>query len=243
MQIKRDHIIILIIFLTYGISVYFIQSIIYPIRYDRLNFLFSELLTLPFTIPIWLNYFFGFGSLSALLLIGKKFFSDNNYLVVGFVYALSPWTVYLLVAQSFYIFILFLFLIIFYSLILIKDDRKYLGNSLLIVSTTVILYSSLLLWAVLPAMLFSSIFLKLISFTKIKYSIVTIGVLILPVIFLSFMNQVGIKNVSANQVQLFSYPGLVNGINVLQGESSISGFRNLSKMSENKYIYIYILDM
>ncbi len=238
--LKKNNIIFVVVLFLHQLLQNFIQSNLSPIHYAKVGLFFSELLTNSLFIPPWLLTIIEIGNLFLLWLISKIIFPKYS-IIVPIIYVISPWSSYLLVAGSFYIYILFLLLLGVYGLILLKSSehlafrRKILGNIVISGALLVIAYSSLTLLLVMPLFLLLPYF-KIVSFRNLKLSFVIITILFLPLLFLVQRNTIGFKNVLNNEIKIFSNPGLLNMVNSYRGAAQEEGFGKLAQISENKYI-------
>lgn len=234
----KDYRIFLLFFSLSTLLAALIFRVIYPLHFDKQPLFFSDLIGFSFGLPIWSIYIFGFFDLLLIWLIGKilfnKFWAYLSFLFFSF----SPWFLYTVVLGSFYIYLLFLVLIIFLSLFLIKSGERRIGGLIFIISSSVLLYSSIVIFLSYFLFICGLIFLKFIEFSKLKLSLILISLICLPVLFMAFRNPVGLNNIVNNQIDFLSDPGLKANINLLQGESKKRGFSYLSKISENKYVYL-----
>lgn len=235
--IKKDCFILFTFFSLHLLLASFILRFLYPIKYASLNLFFSELLSKPFNVPLLLIFLSESGIYLLLILISKRIFPGKRYLLVIFIYSISPWSLYLTVAQSFYIFLLFFLLLFFYSMFLLKEDNKFPGTLLFVLSIIIICYSSFLFVIILPLLIVTILITGLVSFRLIKKGLIISCIILIPLIILMVGNQAGLKNISKNEVKIFDNPGIINSVNVFLGESRSSGYGDFAKLAENKYIY------
>lgn len=172
-----------------------------------------------------------------LWLIARKLFNKRFALIPPIVLLLSPWAWYLTLAHSFYIFLFFLTLIIIYGIVLIRSGYKIAGNILTTLGSVISIYSSSIFIALIPIGFILLIFLKIINLKQLKYSIFVLILLILPLVIFINKNTVGFKNTFSRNVRIFSDPSLLNSVNRFQGAAGEIGLKNLSRISENKYIF------
>ncbi len=210
---------------------------VYPLHFGKQPLFFSDLLGFSLGLPIWIIYLFGILDIFIFWLIGSIFFKKVYAYLFMLFSSLSPWFIYAVVAGSFYIYLLCLLLIIFLGIYLILSNKQKNGGLIFIISSTLLLYSSLI--AFLSYLLFISglIFFKIVPLSKIKFKLIIIFIICLPLFIMMFKNTIGVKNILNNQINLFSDSGITNSINMFQGESKREGFRYLSKLIENKYFY------
>jgi len=93
--------------------------------------------------------------------------------------------------------------------------------------STIFIYSSF----------FAIFLLPLLAGLVKKRTILIILIFSLPLLFFSLKNSNAFANIYHNQVGIFSDPGLINSVNIFQGQSQKANLGILGKISENKYIY------
>ena len=226
----------MLILFIHLVLVFFIYQALSPIHFTPLGLFFLELLSKVLYIPTWVLFVLDVGNLFLLWLISRKIFREYS-LLVPLIYAISPWSSYLVVAASFHIYLLFLLLIGCYGLLIIKT-RKILGTFFVSGSIIGLTYSSLPLSLLLPLILLIPIF-KIVSISYLKYAFVAVVILLLPLFFMIFGNYVGYKNILNNEVKVLSDPGLLNMVNDYQGIAQQRGLGSLAKISENKYLFSF----
>lgn len=229
--------VLLVILAIHQLLTVFIRNSLDPIHFTGQNFFILELTGQRGEISKELLFIFDAGNLLLLWLIGRRIFSLRFSLIPAVIYAISPWGSYSVAAGSFYIYLLFLILLGFYSLLLIYQNQNYWGPFLFIGSVILAGYSSFLLFLILPFLFISLIFFKLFSVNKFKRVLIYFGVLFIPLLFLIFKNPVAFKNIYENEVKIFSDPGLLNMVNTYQGAAAQEGLGKLAKVSENKYLF------
>lgn len=232
---RKDYLIFLLIFCLQTLLLAFAIRTIYPIHYLNQPIFSSELINSSTSIPPLLIFILGAGSLALIWLISKKIFPSYQALIPPLIYSLSPWSIYLSAANSFYIYFLFLILLIGYAL-LIKDDRA--RTTLLVIGITVSFYSSILALIIIPLLVLSAICLKQVSLKEIKITLYLTAVLSIPLLLLLLLNFAGFKNIARSQISLLSDPEYINSSNSFYGESQKMRLDLLAKLSENKYEYI-----
>lgn len=197
----------------------------------------SDLLGNGIVVPWRLIFLLDLCNILLFFIIGKKFLNPNLGLLASFLYGISPWAPYAQLFGSIYILLLSFFLIFFLGILLLnKKDVK--GMPMIIISSSVLLYSSFQSWFILPLLTFTIYKMKLINISYLKILIFTIIIIFISVIWLSSKNFIGFMNVFKNQVDFLSDPGIKNSINQFKGESNEAGFNLLAKVSENKYTYM-----
>lgn len=236
--INKDYLIILILLSSHLLFISLLINVFYPIKYEGLNFFFSELLSKPFSISLPLILLCDLGIFYLMLLISKKVFIGRSYLLVLLIYSISPWSMYLVAAQSFYVFLLFFLMLFAYSILLLKENKKIFGNMLFILSTIIICYSSFILFIVLPLLITTILVTRIINFRLIKKSLIFSCIALIPLIILMFNNQEGVYNISKNQINIIDNPGLINSVDMFLGEARSAGYGNLARLTENKYVYL-----
>lgn len=217
---------------------WFILNLIFPVHYNPYNIFFSDLINHPLTISLWLGYIFGFMDMLLLYMIGRKIFSSDEALLPVFIFGISPWTAYLLAAESIYPFIVCLILLMSYGFLHMTSSKQIYGRILIVFGSVAAFYTSLYMIIVIPLLFLGAIFLKIVSFSKIKFVIFTIVILLLPLAIFMIINFRGVKNISAQQITIFANPGIIQGNNVFQGQAQKSGMGIISKISENKYVHL-----
>lgn len=230
-----------LIFSAYILSILFAALVIrtiYPLHFSDQTLFFLDLLGFSNGMPGWLIYIFGLMDLLLIFLVGRIFFKRITAYLFMLFFGLSPWFIYSVIAGSFYIYLLGLLLVIFLSLDLMRSGRSKIGRILFVLSSSILLYSSIILFLSYTLFIIGTILLGFIKISKIWSGLLLVFIICIPLFFLSFKNYVGLKNIFHNQVNFLSDPGIVNSINVFQGESKKQAFRYLSKISENKYSYV-----
>lgn len=198
----------------------------------------TDLLGKGIAIPWRIIFFLDLCNIFLLFIIGKKILSPKLGLVSSFLYGISPWAAYSQLFGSIYIFLLSFFIIFSLGILMLRE-KNIKGIPIAVLGSAVLLYSSLLDWFILPVVIFTIYKLKLIKINYLKILIFIIIILFLPLIWLSSKNLTGFINVLNNQIEFLSDPGIKNTINQFKGESNESSFIFLSKVSENKYVYIF----
>lgn len=223
--------------IIHQLLIIFVQSILHPIHFTPQNFFVLELIGREGGIPSNLLFILNAGNVILLWLISKRIFANRFSLIPPIVYAISPWSAYLVAAESFYIYLSFLVLLISYGLFLIRLNQQFWGTILVVVAMTVSVYSSLLLLIILPFFLPLLVYFGLMPFSKIKRLAILLIILALPMLFYIYGNLPGFKNSFNNEVRVFSDPGLLNMVNNYQGTANKEGLGKFAKLSENRYIF------
>jgi hypothetical protein len=202
-----------------------------------------ELIGRSWDIPASFLLILDIGNIVLLWLVSKHLFSNRSSLIPPIIYAISPWSIYLVMTHSFYIYLSFLLLLVCYGLLLINANYKFWGIVLTGGAVTLALYSSQILFIVMPLLFASIVIFRVIPFFKIKGLIVFLVILMLPLFFYIYGNRPGFISTFSNEVKIFSDPGLLNMVNSYQGSANQQGFGQLAKLSENRYLFFleYIL--
>lgn len=232
---------LIVIILIHELWVIFIQNALFPIHFTPNNLFTFELIGKQVNIPSAILFFLGTGNIILLWLISKRIFA-GFYLIPPIIYAISPWGSYLVVAGSFYIYLSFLLLLACYSILLIRSGRRFVGSILLVGAMLAAMYSSLLLFLVLPVVFILLVVFKITPFINSKL-LISLIILLSPLLFLIYGNKLGFKNIINNEIKIFEDPGLLNMVNSYQGNANQQGFGQLARLSENRYIFFseYIL--
>lgn len=210
---------------------------IYPLYFSSQTLFFFDLLGFPVSLPIWLIYVFGCADIILIWLIGKLILNGKWRFLPAVILGFSPWFIYSVSAGSYYIYLLCLILSIGLSISLIKIGKQKFGSVLLIISSALLLYSSLIGLLIYILLLPGLILMKSVLLDKVKRSLAFGLIILLPLFFLMLKNPVGIKNIFHNQVSFLQDPGLLSSVNIFQGESRKAEFGLLSRFAENKYMY------
>lgn len=234
----KEHIILIIFFgFSLIISAFIIRGI-YPVHFLEQKPLLFDLIEFNLRFPIWLYLFTNSVNILLIWIIAKKFFLGRLALIPVLVYCLSPWSFYLMVSKSSYIYLLCYMLITLLGILLIKSEKYKKGSLIFILGAVLSLYSSLLMLIIYPIIVTCLILFKFITFRRLTNSVFIITLICLPLIFFMIRNQVGVKNIYRNQVTLFADPGHLNTVNKFLGESSKAGLNFLARVGENKYLYL-----
>lgn len=206
-------------------------------HYSAQNLLFAELLHKLVYIKDAPYILFPLLFLTLFWLISKKIFKKNLVYIPVLIFLVSPWMWYLAFAYSFYIFLFSLVLPIVYGVILLRSGDKAFGNIFVVLGSFIAMYSSSLFFIFIPISITIMVISKVVSLKQFKTSIVLLFILVLPLLFLIVKNNSAFKSNFVYEVQIFSDPGLLNSINRYQGAATEAGFKNLARISENKYIF------
>ena len=206
-------------------------------HYISKNPFFADLLQKTIAIPdqFYIPLFF----INAILifLIGKHFLEKKYNFLPPLVYLLTPWIYYENFAHSFYIFLLTLILITIYGAVRIEVGNKIIGSILFVAGFTASVYFSVPLLITLPLLFISLLLLKVQTFKNFKSATIVLLLLLIPLFFLILRNPAGFKNAFKNDVRIYSDPTLLNAINRYQGDAQETGFKNLGRISENRYLF------
>lgn len=235
----KEYSLFLLIFSLSVIFAAFIFNVIYPLHFSKQPLFFSDLLGFSFGLPVWAIYLFGILDIVVVWLLARILFKKVYAYLFMFSFSLSPWFIYSTVSGSLYIYLLFLLLIIFLGIYLIISGKQKTGGVIFIISSIFLLYSSLIFILSYLLFVFGLILLKIIPLKKIKLNLIIILLICLPLFLMMFKNITGVKNILNNQINFLSDSGIKSNINMFQGESKKEGFGYLSKISENKYFYIF----
>lgn len=236
--ISRRFYLLLAIFVLIILWQGYILNLVFPVHYNPRHIFFSDLINYPLTISLWLGYMFGFVDMLLLYAIGRKLFSADDALIPAFIFGISPWTAYLLAAGSVSPFLVCLILLIGYGFLLLNSSKQIFGRILIVFGSVAAFYSSLFMIIVMPIFFISAVFLKIVSFNKIKPVILTTVILLIPLAVFMIVNFEGVKNIFAQQITIFADPGVIQGNNVFQGQAQKSGMGLISKIAENKYEHL-----
>jgi len=206
-------------------------------HYIPQNLLFAELLHKMVYVEDAPYLLFPIFNPILIWLISKKIFKGFLALVPPLIFLISPWGWYLAIAHSFYIFMFFLTLIIVYTVILIRSGSTIPGNILLFLASLIAIYCSSFFLVFIPLALIILLNTKIISIKNIKTAVVLLVIFTLPLLFIINKEKANFKNEFSNEVKIFSDPSLLNSINRYQGAAAQIGLRNLSRISENKYLF------
>lgn len=210
---------------------------LYPIHSTEQIPFFFDLLEIHISLESFTVYIFGLISFLLIWLISKKTFNKTFWLM-PLLFSISPWFAYLTYFGSYYIYLLALLLFTIYGLILIKSGSTRSGTFVFAAGSLMLLYSSLTLAIIYPLFIVGLLKSDYISLGSIKKSLFIIFLLCLPLLLFAFKNQEGTKNIFNNEINLFSDPGLISSVNILQGESRKGNLGFFSRLTENKYIYL-----
>ncbi|MDP3973533.1 MAG: hypothetical protein Q8P92_01745 [Candidatus Daviesbacteria bacterium] len=210
---------------------------LYPIHFMEENLFFFDLLSKPLHIPYWLIIICTNINILSLSFIGKLIWGSREWVILPALYVLNPWTPYLASLNSFYIYLASLILIMILGFIFIKSTNHWIGAVISIFAGVLLLYSSLIIFIIFPLMVIGIIILRLFSKNEIKKLSFWIILFCVPLFMAIFKNSVGWENIYRNEVTILSEEGFLNDVNKFQGQAQKRGFRLLSKVAENRYVY------
>lgn len=234
---KRNTLNIIIILLIHQVFTVFLRANLFPIHYLNQNLLFLDLIhkNLFFSYPI----LFVVDALNIIIFwfLGRKFFKHPYSFLPALIYSVSPWGSYLAASGSNYIFYLFLVLINIYGLTLIKSNKIKIGGFLVVISFVFAIYCSTFLLMIFPLVYLCLIITNFISVKELRVYLFVVVLFVIPLVCLIFKNKLAVGNIIANEVGIFSDPGLINTVNSFRGEAMDEHLGLLAKLSENKYIF------
>ncbi len=236
-NIKKEYFLFIVILLAHSLFTIFLHNSIDPVHYIPQNFFVLELIEKRMIIPFEILFLLDMGNMVILWLIGKKVFHSKFSLIPPLVYAISPWSSYLVSGGSFYVYLSFLVLVMSYGLFLIKGEKRSTGLILLGSTAVVALYSSFLMMVIIPIIFLSLIISKIYALNIFKNAILILVISMVPLLLLIAVYQMGFKNIISNEIQIFSDPGLINMVNKYQGDARQEGFGRYAKLAENRYIF------
>lgn len=152
----------------------------------------SNLISKPLIIPSWLILIFGLGNILLLWLVGKRLFDKRSAFLTSLLYAISPWTAYLDSAGAHYVFILFFLLLAFLSLLNLRVSKGW--SIVLVISTAILLYGSLLMWIVVPILLWGAIKAKFLPKNNLKILVISFLVALIPILLLMLVHMNALKS-------------------------------------------------
>ncbi len=225
--------IILIYFLTTGI----VLRVFYPLQYDDTTFFISDLFNMPIYIPQFLIQLSSFANVILFFLLGNTFFKGWARFVPSIIYSSSFWTGYLAAGNSVWLYLLFLFLVLFYSLSVSATNLKR-ANLLFIGSSAAIVLSSLLASTTLLAFMALLFILRPVYLIRLRLSLVVLAIVFALVLVLSFRNYPSLINLFNNSFTITSDIGIINYVNDLRGQPDTQIDRLINRITENRYVYI-----
>lgn len=236
----RNKIIIFLLTLTPALLLWAsLLGRLYPVHLAAQIPFFFDLVEIHKSISPFLVYVFSLIAFFLLWLVSERIFIKEKSWIAPLVFSLSPWFAYLTFAGSFYIYLLALVLFAFYGLLLLSSGEKKLGVGIFVAGSILSAYSSLLLLIIYPLFIAGLIATNFISLKTVKLAIILVVILCFPLFLVMFKNPVGLKNIYQNQIIIFSDPGLISAVNGFQGESREAGVGFLTKLTENRYVYLF----
>lgn len=234
-KVKKDELIVLLLAYQMVLSWYIAYSIHF-VRLDHQSIFLADLIGRPIFLPVWVYYLCGAVSTLLIWLIARRFFPSNWSLLPPLVFGISLWPAYLVAAHANSVIALMFLLSLFLSFLNWKDNQGSIWWLVLFIGG--LYYFSFL---VAPVIWILFLFLAVTGYInrQQKFNLFLVALLMyLPVILGSLYNPEGIFNLTKQQIKVFSEPGLLNGVNNFRGESQQAGFGTLSKLTENKYLYL-----
>src|SRR5436190_5833554 len=116
--LNKNLITFLLISLFHILLLNFLHGILFPVHLAYHNFLFFDLISKYTNLSYASLVILDIANLLLLYLVGKRTLGQNFPLILVAVYSICPWVLYLVVAESFYIYLLFLVLLGFYGIVL-----------------------------------------------------------------------------------------------------------------------------
>lgn len=231
----------LFLFLLVLFKVFFDWYIIYYLgNFSALetNFFILEIVGINFYLPYLFYVLVDLIILLLIFVLGKFFFSDSTGLIMAFLYAINPWSSYMVLGKSVYL-VSLVFLLSFFlflrKFILTRNFREIL---FLLILSVLLAAGNFYFLFLLPAFLLLVIWLmksggqKMVG--KLFFLIIFIVFLFFPVLF---FNKVGFANIIKKEVSIFSNIGSINYVNEYRGIVIKAGFASWSRFVENKYFY------
>ncbi|MBI2335039.1 hypothetical protein HYU96_04560 [Candidatus Daviesbacteria bacterium] len=215
---------------------WFIAYSLHNIRLDHQSIFLVDLIGKPIFLPVWAYYLCGGGSTFLIWLIARRFFPAEWFLLPPLVFGISLWPAYLVAAQANSIIALLFSLSLFLSFLKWKDNQGSIWWLVLFIGG--LYYFSLLAAPVIWILFLFIVVTGYLSKQQKRKLFLVVLLMYLPVVLGSFYNPEGIYNLTKQQIKVFSEPGLLNGVNSFKGESQQAGFGALSKLTENKYLYL-----
>lgn len=233
--------IILIIFILQFVLIRYVSFSINYIKLSPQSIFITDLFGTSVFLPTWIYYFCVGGSTLMIWLIVRNFFSGFWEVLPSFIFGICLWPIYLVSAESSSIVTLFLMLILIFSFMKWRNGHGSIWMVAIFVGA--LYYFSML---VSLTIFLAFIFIVATNYITKKQKTQLLFVILfmyLPVILGSLHNPAGFLNLIKQQIDIFSDPGLLNGLNNFKGESQLDGYYVLQKIVENKYIYLpkYIL--
>lgn len=234
----KNYFLLIFILLFKLLSLFLLLHALNQIQYDQQNLFIFELLGVNFRIPSVAYMALDIVNIYLIWLVSYPVFKKKYALIPALIYAISPWSGYLSIAGSHYIFLLF-FILFFVCVTLSENIRKSMLGYFVLASTILIMFiSSWMNFFILPIILTVLYYLGFISLEKLRRIIMILLIPLVLFFILIFIKSIGFRNVLANDVTIFNGPELLNAVNNYQGASREKGVVYLSKISENRYVYI-----
>lgn len=235
--LTKNYVIFPVIFCVHTLIISLVLSVIYPIKYSPHPLFYFELVNISFTVPFWQTLVYSYMNILLLWLISKNILKGTWRYLPALIYAMCLWPSYMTSANSFYVYLTTILLIMYYGVVNLKNNNYKKGIFFTSIGMVLSIYSSILVAFLLIIQVLLALFLKIFSFKQIKIVLIISTLLIFPLFVAAYLNWVGFKNVLNYEVRLFSNSGELHSVNLLRAESSKQGMILASKISENKYIY------
>lgn len=200
------------------------------------NLFISSIFKVDIALPAQITVLIGLGNALLLYIIGKKIFSGRVALVTSILYSFSPWTAYLDISGSFYVFILFWLLVFYLGLIIFHEGQKRVGLVTIIISCLFLIYNSIFFIVIVPFLLISALKIGFLTSQGLKIIIICFLAFI-PLFLFMAGNTQEMRSILQSEFSLFSDVGLLNAVNQFQGETKQSGFFAIGRIVENRYLY------
>lgn len=202
------------------------------------SFFIFDLLGKSIIFPWWVNLILGLVNIILIWFITKKIFSSRVALFSALIYAISPWTVFVELSGTSYVFLLFIFLLLALSVIL-KDQKNELGAVIMSFSVTTLLLSSIFSWVILPILFIGTLATGVIKQKKaVLVNFILVNFILVGAVttILIVTNREAFKNHLNNQLTILSDVGIINTVNTFRGENQKANF-SVGKVAENRYGY------
>lgn len=226
--------------LIIAISVFFRYYLVTFLPVELLEqetLLVFDLLGKELSLPPWFTFLIGIGNLMLIYFIGCRVFNHKIAIIAAFLYAVSPWIFYFEVANSAYILLLFGLLLAFLGFTNLHRGRMFLGLVETVLGLLILLYGSILMWIVVPVLIFGTLRSRYLDYRNIKSVVLVIIFLSFPLLFLGMKNIEGVANIRDKQISFVSDVGLINAVNQFRGEVNESELSYMGRIIENRYIY------
>lgn len=217
----------------------YVINAIFPVTIFRQeHILFFDLINYSFSIPFWMIVFFGLINILFIFFIGNVLFDYRIAILSALLYAISPWTIYLEVAGSLDIVLLTILLLATVGVLKMKQGTSYrTGMAIFIFTSSLLLYSSIVFWFLIPLMTLGIIKLLFLKVNQIKTITALVVMIFIPLSLLAVKNTQGFSGVFTKEIAIFSEVGLLNAVNQFQGDLAREGIYTFGRIIENRYTY------